>query len=154
MMTERQRYRVEVRSGWKRSCPFCHREIRYTILVNTFSPEPFFYSDCSNDVLLRKSDAQRMETGSPSESEPQRLVEYWDEVLRNAPVPPSGGKFSLWANIKCPHCEREFPYNSGILDLRVRLHDPYIVLIDGAVVLGDTLDESWQVSVKVSEDPE
>lgn len=151
MQTQKPNYRIEIRSGWTRKCPNCKADISFTKLVNSVEMTPFFYSDGSNDVLFRTNDRNKIrELTAKGQPSVEQLASAWNEILKTAPPAPSGGKFSLWANIKCPFCKTEFPYNNGIHDLRVRLYDPHVVLIDGAVVVGDTAAESWQVSVNLS----
>lgn len=140
-----------IRDGWSLSCPFCNNSVKYTYFVNWFIPTPFFYSDGCNDVLLKKSDGEQvqklLERKKPILSELECL---WKEFLKSAPAAPNGGQFSFWANVKCPFCNKEFPYNNGIRDLNVRINDSKIVLIDGAVVVGDNPEETWQVKVKIN----
>jgi hypothetical protein len=138
------------RPGWTRPCPNCHGEIRYTVLKLWNGPEPFFYSDKCNDVLLRKSDAQRVPVGDTSN--PQHLatlLALWELIVKDAPPSPCGGHFALWSNIKCPHCNYEFPYNRGVKSPAVRISDPTVVVVDGATVLGDGPDDSWIARVEI-----
>jgi hypothetical protein len=142
-------YVTEVRPGWVKTCPYCGREIRFTKLVNT-ELVPFFYSDASNDVLIRDKDRELVRAATAAgEEDVRELQELWLEILDTAPLPPNGGRFSLWANIRCPFCRIEFPYNNGIRDVRVRLYEPNVVLVDGAVVVRDTASTSWRVAVTV-----
>ncbi len=140
-----------VRDGWNLECIFCKEAIRYTYLVNWLLPAPFFYSDKSNDVLLRKSDelvAQKLcENNKPELTELEKL---WHVFLESAPPAPNGGHFSFWSNVKCPFCKKEFPYNNGIRDLNVRIYESKIVLIDGAIVVGDDNKETWQIKVNLT----
>lgn len=153
MQTKQPNVRIETRPGWTRKCPNCKADIAFTKLVNSFDMTPFYYSDGSNDVLFRTNDRNKirvlMSKGQPSV---EQLASAWNEILKTAPPAPSGGTFSLWANIKCPFCKTEFPYNNGVKDLRVRLYDPHIVLIEGAVVVEDTVANSWKVCVSLSWD--
>lgn len=141
-------FRVEERPGWIRICPYCNQPIKFTKLVAWSSPNVFFYSESGNDVLLRQSDSEKLQAvRSKSTVSLHDLEKTWVALLETAPAPPSGGRFTPWANIKCPHCRTEFPYNKGVRDLQARLQDPYVVLIDGATIIGDTLEESWKVKV-------
>ena len=141
--------RTETRKGWVLACPACESGIAYTILTNWDAPVPFFYADVSNDVLLRSSDRQRVESlgENPHLADLEHL---WDEILSSAPVAPSGGEFGLWTNVKCPHCGYEIPYNGGVRNLAVRIHEPKIILVHGAVVVGDVDEETWVVRVDVT----
>ncbi|MEA5115464.1 MAG: hypothetical protein VB050_15720 [Geobacteraceae bacterium] len=139
-----------IRDGWTLECPFCSKTILYTYFVNWFVPTPFFYSDSSNDVLLRKSDGEKVH--EILENKKLLLAELeiiWKECLKDAPPALDGGQFTLWANVKCPHCKKELPYNDGVKDLKVRIYDSRIILIDGAVVVGDSVKETWQIKVRV-----
>lgn len=138
------------RNGKILSCPFCKEEILYTTIVNWFVPTPFFYSNKSNDVLLRESDGlkiqQLLEQKNLSLDE---LNKHWNDFINTAPLPPNGGQFTLWANVKCPHCGIELPYNDGIQDLQVRIYDAHIILIDGSAVVGDKMESTWKVKVNI-----
>lgn len=141
------------RDGWLMTCPFCGKEIRYTLINNQGRPVPFYYAEKSNDVLLRKSD-ERLYLALLEESEGQApsilaMKMLWSSILRNAPPAPSGGTFSLWANVKCPHCKQEIPYNKGIKDIALRLYEPRIVLIDDSVLLGDNDENTWRIKVRL-----
>lgn len=142
-------FRTEERSGWLRTCPFCNGQILFTKLVNPDGLVPFFYADKSNDVLLRRSDIERVKDLVSKDLPAIDVLEsIWIEIASNAPDAPSGGRFSLWSNIKCPSCGKEFPYNNGVRDINARIREPYIILIDGAVVVGDNPQENWSVKVK------
>lgn len=142
---------VEERKGWKINCPFCSGEILYTKLVNWESPTPFFYCNSCNDVLLRKSDKKNvelfLENGGNSI---EKLEKLWGDIAALAPVCQKGGRFSVWSNIKCPHCMKELPYNNGVRSPAVRINEKEIILVDGSSVIGDTNEETWQVRVLVS----
>ena len=138
------------RPGWTRPCPNCNKEIRYTVLKIWNAPEPFFYCDTCNDVLLRKSDAKRVPVGDLSD--PQyvaKLLALWESIVKDAPPCPCGGHFQLWANIKCPHCRYEFPYAGGTKNPTVRVGDTEIIVIDGATVVGDSPSDSWIARVEI-----
>jgi hypothetical protein len=145
-----KKYLEKTYSGWKLSCPFCTKNILYTKLTNWDMPTPFYYSDESNDVLLRNSDDKKVnqifENKKPSLKE---LESMWNEFLQNAPLPPNGGKFTFWANIKCPNCKKEIPYNNGVRDINIRIYEPNIILIDGAIVVGDNDENTWRTKVEI-----
>jgi len=134
------------RAGWESKCTSCSGKILYTHLTLQQGPSPFFYSNASNDVLRRKSDEEKMdelyEAGSPSI---KQLETLWKNVLITAPPAPSGGEFTFWSNVRCPHCNFEFPYNEGIQDLDMRLNEYKIIVIDGAIIVGD--DDCYKVKV-------
>jgi hypothetical protein len=126
------------RTGWVRDCPFCDGTFSYTKFTNQSGPTPFFYSTRHNDILLRQSDLNRvMREYAGLEIDVDALEALWRDILSKAPVPPRGGEFTLWANVKCPHCGVEFPYNKGQKDLARRLCEPKIIVPDGAILLSD-----------------
>lgn len=145
------------RDGWSIDCPFCGRAILYSLINNRDLPVPFFYGERTNDVLLRKQDQERVDQlfqsiasgRSPSTEEFEAL---WKSILENAPDAPAGGRFGFWSNIKCPHCRKEIPYNKGVKNVELRIFEPRIVLVDGAVLLGDSPDQSWRVRVLPARD--
>lgn len=138
------------RPGWTRLCPKCRKEIRYTVVNIWNAPEPFFYCNTCNNVLLRGSDSKRAPIGDPSD--PEHLaasVELWESIVQDAPACPCGGHFGLWSNVKCPSCAYEFPYNYGVKSVLTRILDSAIVVIEGATVVGDGPNDSWIARVKV-----
>jgi len=138
-----------IRDGWTLECPFCNKPILYTYFVNWFVPTPFFYSDSSNDVLLRKNDGEKVQKILENKNILLTELEIiWNECLRDAPPALDGGHFTFWANVKCPHCKKELPYNNGVKDLKVRIYDSRIILIDGAMVVGDNAEETWRIRVR------
>ena len=143
--------REEIRDGWILKCPYCGAGIKYTRLSNWEGPTPFFYSKENNDVLLRKSDVDRARDALDVESKPSvaELERMWCEFLENTPKVRAGSSFGFWSNVKCPHCRTEMPYNNGVKDPNIRIYEPKIVLIDGAIVWGDDLESSWRVRVNV-----
>lgn len=140
------------RDGWTIDCPACGQPIKYTLLLNPRPPVPFFYSSTGNDVLLRRSDERKVDDLSARqslESVPiEELEALWLSILDDAPDAPSGGRFALWANVKCTTCGKEVPYNKGVRDLSLRIFEPRIVVVDGAMVIGDSEAESWIARVR------
>lgn len=139
------------RTGWSLSCPFCGKDINYTIINNQNPPVPFFYASDSNDVLLKKkhqtivnNEYININTYSHNIYE---LKNLWLRLLEDAPPTLQGGKYSLWANVKCPNCFTEIPYNNGVKNLEMRIYEPRIILVDGAAVIGDSESESWRVNI-------
>jgi hypothetical protein len=144
-------YREVIRTGSVIKCPSCGDDIIFATLTNYDRPVPFFYSNLGNDVALRKSDNKLVDeyilAGKKSIAELEAL---WIAIVESLPSPPDGGRFELWANVKCTHCRAEIPYNKGVRDISIRIYDPHIILIDGAVVLDDTFEDSWRVKVRLS----
>jgi hypothetical protein len=126
------------RTGWEMDCPFCEDSISYTTFTNQSGPTPFFYSDGHNDILLRQSDLTRVIRESTDQGiDIDALEVVWRDILSNAPDPPRGGEFTLWANVKCPLCSAEFPYNNGLRDRAQRICEPKIIVPDGAIIMTD-----------------
>lgn len=136
------------RNGWTLKCPSCSHEVLYTKIKNWDIPTLFFYGETSNDVLLRKSDTANVREKMTKETLDFPALEIlWNEILNTAPDCPTGGKFSFWANVHCPNCRQEFPYNQGVRNVAIRINEPEIILIDGAIVIGDNSSDSWKVKV-------
>ncbi len=133
---------IEKRTGWAKPCAYCGKELRFTKFTNSQGPVPFFYSSGGKDLLLRRSDRERVDAlyqtaeDSPGPSI-RNLKDLWLDILSHAPEPPHGGAFALWANFRCPHCNTEILYNRGIKDDRMRIHDPAVILVDGVTVVED-----------------
>ncbi len=151
-MTQEDAGNIEKRTGWAKPCPYCSERICFTKFTNWQGPVPFFYSSSGKDLLLRRSDRERVDdlyksiedSSGPSI---QELNQLWVDILSHAPKPPHGGEFTLWANVRCPHCNTEFPYNRGIKNDRVRIHEPAVIVVDGVTVVED--NGCYQVSVEV-----
>jgi hypothetical protein len=142
------------RDGWSLECLFCKESIHYTLINNTQTPIPFFYAEEGSDVLLRKEDELSVEKCfmQYGDSKPPLAVleSLWKTILESAPDAPNGGRFALWSNIKCPHCRKEMPYNGGVKNLELRIYEPQIVLLDGAILLGSSVAESWKIRVRLT----
>lgn len=147
-MNKNDSVEIEERKGSSAKCPFCQKEFWFTKLVNWDGPTPFFYCNSCNDVLLRKSDALfvESETNGNSLTIPE-LEKIWNKIVDGAPACAKGGKFALWSNVHCPHCKKEIPYNNGVKNIAVRINEREIVVADGARVIGDSPEDSWQLKV-------
>ncbi len=128
----------EERPGWSRSCPSCGREIRYTILNINSGAEPFLYCDSGSDFVLREEDREAAKQLAPLGEHPSLgdLRELYTELEARLPPCPTGGRFTIWANIKCPSCDYEFPYAGGKRDEAVRFFESKIVWVEGATAFG------------------
>jgi len=147
-------FRILKRNGWTIDCPYCNGKIIYTIIKNQRPPVPFFYSKKTNDILLRKQDEQRVDNLylSSSRAAPSlsALEELWISILHDAPESPNGGGFDLWSYVKCPHCWKELLYNKGVKDINLRIFEPEIIVIDSAILCGDSPTNSYQVQVNIT----
>jgi hypothetical protein len=143
-----KKLKEDIRPGATMSCPSCGKLFKYAVMTNHDAPTPFFYSNQGHSVLLRRSDEQvvmqRMAAGATGVDQLEML---WQKFLESAPPGPDGGVFTFWANVRCPHCKHEFPYNNGVKNLAMRIFEPKIILVDGSVVLGDSDADSYIVRV-------
>jgi hypothetical protein len=109
--------------------PFCHYEILYAWLSGMGGPHLHFYANDNNDVLVRAawySDIEKLLRQDKLDD--SFLLDKINTLLKG--LPNTSSKYSVWSNIKCPHCRNEFPYRfKG--NLRLRLEDPVIILING-----------------------
>ena len=94
-----------------------------------------FYATESNDVLIRTSLVDIVSEALKNGASDSVLTDQIDDLLKNMPS-LTGAKYSVWSNVKCPKCRLEFPYRfTG--NLKVRLSDQEVVLIDGCTVDSD-----------------
>lgn len=139
----------DVRPGAVIPCPRCKVDLKYAVLTNHAPPTPFFYSTGGRSVLLRQSDEKMVEREMiAGATEADKLHPLWQKFLENAPPAPDGGRFEFWANVRCPHCGYEFPYNNGIKNVALRIFEPKIIVVDGATLVGDSDAKSWIVRVQ------
>jgi hypothetical protein len=98
-------------------------------------PHLHFYANESNDVLLRTAWFPQIKTLF-DQGEPDTVVQAEiDMFMAGLPV-VSAKKYSVWSNVKCPKCKNEFPYRfKG--NLKLRLEDEAVILIDGSVLDAD-----------------
>jgi len=127
--------RQEERRGWCRSCPKCNEDIRYTVINLVSGAEPFLYCEKGSDFVFRVEDKEAIEAATPfgGQASLETLREYYEELEKELPPSPTGGRFKTWANIKCPGCGFEFPYAGGRRDETTRYYDSKIVWIEGAI---------------------
>ena len=72
-------------------------------------------------------------------------LKAYQQLEQVAPPCPCGGKFEFWVFVKCPHCRQEFPYNAGVRNLKVRLNEDHLIILAGALVLGDSSDDTYRI---------
>lgn len=142
----------EERSGWSRPCPRCAKNIRYTVLNLSARAEPFLYSDQGSDFVLREEDRKAVEElALPGEQVSlDALRAFYEELETRLPPGPAGGRFRIWANIKCPHCGYEFPYAGGQCNETLRFFDSKVVWVEGATAFrGGGRPSSRLVKVRI-----
>lgn len=97
-------------------------------------PHLHFYATNSNDVLVRAAWHTNVDLlfqqGAPDSS----VLAAVDALLKG--LPGAFSKYSVWSNVKCPHCQSEFPYRFNG-NLRLRLQDSDVILIDGCQLDSD-----------------
>jgi hypothetical protein len=140
--------------GYKLECSSCHKDVLYWRFSVPSVPWPFFYCEQCNNIL---HDLAQFPPAPPfsenCQEQLRRLEAYWNTVLGAAPPCPCGGRFTFWANVKCPHCWYEFPYGGGMrnnIDLRINEH--YIIAVDGAIILHGDSSLDWKARIRVAED--
>lgn len=125
----------EERNGWSIECPNCQKQARYTVLnLNmAHAVEPFMYCDSCSDFILRDEDAERIQepTGGQGVTS-EYLRTFYSRLELESPMCRCGGRFRVWANVKCPHCQWEFPYNNGVRSEEVRYFETKIIWMEGA----------------------
>lgn len=134
-------------------CPRCRQCFSYTLLDVSEAPDPFFYCSKCNNILYRKSDANKVGDTAyrweqlPEDEQLKELEKLWNECLVTAPPCSCGGRFEFWAGIKCPHCGLESSYL--VKDPYLRIYNPKIAIVDGAIVFDDTVESSWRCKVEI-----
>lgn len=132
------------RSG---KCPYCNGTIRFTSIRLHNWPEPFLYCDTCSNILRRESDTtaahQALSVGTPEPSH-EVIMRLYHSIESSRPLCPCGGRFRVWANPRCPSCYRQLPYNNGVKNDEVRAHDTLMIVLDGATVIGDTRETTWE----------
>ena len=94
----------------------------------------FFCTDCSN-VILRQADKELVwEAATP---------ELLAQIAATLPACPCGGRFAPGAGPKCGHCRQQFPLVANPV---AYLHNPNMVLVDGAVRFSD-VSPPYQVRI-------
>lgn len=125
----------EERRGWMLTCPRCSAKVRYTVLNLSPGRDIFLYCDKSSDFVLRDEDfaaAQRIDKTDERQAL-SRLREIYEDLEQCLPKCPSGGRFKIWSNVKCPHCLYEFPYNDNVRNEAVRFMESKLIWVEGAV---------------------
>jgi endogenous inhibitor of DNA gyrase (YacG/DUF329 family) len=139
-------YRTRTWKGFNLQCPQCTGDVKYWRSRNDIRPTPFFYCNRCNNILERTSDRMLMprELLGLHGHNPQ-LSQLFERILSSAPKCDYGGSFTLWANVKCPLCWYEFPWTktNDKDPLDVRIHASHVVVIDGALTIGDGPEDCW-----------
>lgn len=116
-------------------CPHCHKLTpawRSSGMSHSF---PHFYCDGCSNVIQRDADQQLVWE--------KATRELLDQIAQTLPQCPCGGRFRPGANPKCRHCGNEMPHAADPVQ---RLHDPFMIAIDGACVFSDRR-EPYQVRI-------
>jgi hypothetical protein len=140
------------KDGNKLECPSCHKDVLYWRFSAPSVPWPFFYCERCNNILLNLPEPPQVQPLSENPVERlDQLENYWNAVLNVAPQCPCGGRFTFWANVKCPHCWFEFPYSNGLRNVEFRIHEPYIIAVDGAIILEGDPERDWKARIQIAE---
>lgn len=126
----------EGRPGWALSCPACAKEVLYTVLNISPGEDIYLYCDACPNFTLREEDRRKMLSVAFNGSDQQfdLIVGALYECLeRELPSCGCGGKFKIWSNVRCPHCDYEFPYNNGLQDASLRYGESKVVWVEGAI---------------------
>ena len=86
-------------------------------------------------MLIRGSwvnQLQELLQGGATDSDVVDAINHLLKVMPSAVV----AKYSIWNNVKCPKCGMEFPYRFRG-NLKMRLDDQEVVLIDGCTIDSD-----------------
>ena len=96
---------------------------------------PHFYCDCCSNVIQRDADKELVWHEAT-----QELV---DQIAATLPDCPCGGRFRPGADPKCRGCGAPLPHQD---DPVKRLHDPHMIVVDGACAFSDTR-EAYRVRI-------
>lgn len=121
-------------TGRVMQCPSCRHEVACSWLSGITGPHLHFYANDNNDVLLHTAWAKSTEIlfqlGMPESS----VLGAINALLMT--LPGASSKYAVWNYVKCPSCRREFPYwFKG--NLKLRLEDPAVILVDGCQLDSD-----------------
>jgi hypothetical protein len=87
---------------------------------------PHFYCDRCSNVIHREKDQKLVWE--------QATQELLDIIAKDLPKCPCGGGFTPGSGPKCSHCGTEM---KNTHDLIIQLHNPFMVVLDGACVFSD-----------------
>lgn len=117
---------VELPCLGKFECPDCGLEIPAWRSSGMSQLCPHFYCTECNNVIVREED-QRL-------THNDQTPEILEKIASSLPICGCGGKFMPGTNPKCPSCKHQFPHRLSPL---LRLTDPNVILVDGAIMYGD-----------------
>lgn len=121
-------------------CPACGLAVKTWMPAGMSQMCPHFYCDRCNNAICRESDKEMAWKEKSSAVLLRRIA-------GSLPHCPCGGRFSPGANPKCPFCRHEFKHGR---DPVTRLDDPFLILVDGAVLFGDEDDPRYPYQAKVA----
>jgi hypothetical protein len=116
-------------------------------VVKLTDADPFMYCERCSNVLKRRSDHVALYKLWFSRPESERgddlVMRFYEELEGVAPKCPCGGNFRIWANVKCPSCHYEIPYDRGHRNPATRANDYAVIMLDGATMIGDDEKSTW-----------
>lgn len=107
-------------------CPRCERLTPAWRSSGMSDACPHFYCDRCSNVILREADRELAYNNASRE--------VLDKIAATLPSCPCGGRFRPGTNPKCRYCGSEMPNSWDVVQ---RLHDPNMIVIDGACVFSD-----------------
>lgn len=142
----------EERPGWVATCPSCTQSFAYTELNLTPGEDVYMYCDTCSNFVLREEDRQELlrSINLNNEKEFNLTIEsIYKHLQQILPSCECGGHFTLWSNVKCPHCWYKFPYNNNIQNNEIRYRESKIIWVAGSTAYRGLLLPSNKLS-KVS----
>jgi len=118
------------------ACPSC-KTVTYAWRSSGMSEScPHFYCNSCSNALVRECDKDLLYEHGASK-------ELLDKIISTLPMCDCGGQFEPGTNPKCPNCNFEFKHQNDVI---TRLSDPNVILINGAVLYRDVL-ENYRVEI-------
>ena len=107
-------------------CPKCDKDTPAWRSSGMSQCFPHFYCDTCSNVIRRLEDQKLVWNG--------KSRELLEEIVASLPRCSCGGVFVAGAAPKCRHCGAEYSDSRDPVD---RLHDPHMIVMDGATVFKD-----------------
>jgi len=139
--------KIVERAGWKGECPSCHSPFLWTKFNLMNGVQPYLYCERSGNILLRQTDLDQVHAVARSNGQREPSLEQlrviWVEMESKAPLCHCGARFSFLARPKCLTCGHNLL--AGGRDELIQSN--WIIILDGAIVVKDTIESSYQVRV-------
>ncbi len=109
----------------RKPCPKCGKTIEYWWTSGMSECFPHFYCEDCGSPIWREQDRRALWNDRSLE----RLKRDVAKIFESLPPCHCGGRYTLDAGPRCPHCREEFPEE---LPFKERVYSPYITLLTGA----------------------